>query len=54
MGLLSDPSFFMEQPTWDYSLNEQLEETLVPRSSKERGFEFGRSRPWAMPLWFGR
>jgi hypothetical protein len=46
-------SFFNEQPTWDYSLNEELEETTCAAFFKERGFEFGRSRPWAMPLWFG-
>ncbi len=46
-------SFFNEQPTWDYSLNDELDETTCAAFSKERGFEFGRSRPWAMPLWFG-
>lgn len=46
-------SFFKEQPTWDYALNEELEGTTCAAFCKERGIEFGRSRPWAMPLWFG-
>ncbi len=46
-------SYFNEQPTWDYSLNDELGDTACAAFSKERGFEFGRCRPWAMPLWFG-
>ncbi len=46
-------SFFDEQPKWDYSLNKELEGTTCAAFAKERGLEFGRSRPWAMPLWFG-
>ena len=41
----ASPSFFNKQPTWDYLLNEDLDDTMCAAFSKERGFEFGSLPP---------
>jgi len=41
------------EPTWDYSLNPDLDEATCTAFCKVRGFEFAQSRAWALALWFG-
>lgn len=45
--------FLHERPTWDYAPTGEPAETTCAVFSKDRGPEFGRSRPWAMALWSG-